>query len=76
VAPGLLIATGCSCLFVALAVGVLTGGPLVRFDRSTDDSLHAYASGASGLTSSLRVFGVLGSLEALALVSLLVAGSW
>ena len=72
-APGLLIATGCSCLFVALAVGVLTGGPLVRFDRSMADALHAYASGASGLTGSLRVFGVLGSLEALALVSLLVA---
>src|SRR5918998_2433387 len=73
VVPGLLITTGCSCLFVALAVGVLTGGPLVRFDRSTADALHAYASGASGLTGSLRVFGVLGSLEALALVGLLVA---
>jgi membrane-associated phospholipid phosphatase len=73
VALGLLITTGCSCLFMALVVGILIGGPLVRFDRSTADTLHTYASGASDLTNSLHIVGILGSLEALALVSLLVA---
>ena len=72
-ALGLLITTGCSCLFMALVVGILIGGPLVRFDRSTADTLHTYASGASDLTNSLHIVGILGSLEALALVSLLVA---
>jgi hypothetical protein len=51
-APGLLISAGCSCLFMALSVGVLIGGPLVRFDRSTADALHTYASEAPGLTES------------------------
>ena len=72
-ALGLLITTGCSCLFMALVVGILIGGPLVRFDRSTADTLHTYAYGASDLTNSLHIVGILGSLEALALVSLLVA---
>src|ERR687894_496756 len=58
---------------MALVVGILIGGPLVRFDRSTADALHTYASGASDLTNSLHIVGILGSLEALALVSLLVA---
>jgi membrane-associated phospholipid phosphatase len=57
-ALGLLITTGCSCLFVALAMGVLSGDPLVDFDRPTN---------------SFRVVSVLGSLEALALVGVLVA---
>ena len=72
-APGLLITTGCSCLFIALTVGVLIGGPLVRFDQWAADALHAYASKGSGLTNSFRVVGIPGSLEALALVSVLVA---
>jgi membrane-associated phospholipid phosphatase len=67
-ALGSLITT--ACLFVALAIGVLTGGPLVSFDRSVADALHTYASEAPSLTDS---FYFLGSLEALALVSLLVA---
>ena len=71
-APGLLITTGCSCLFVALSVGVLIGGPLVRFDRMTADALHAYASEAPNLTGFFSSVSVLGSLEALALVSLLI----
>src|SRR5919107_3789028 len=58
---------------MALVAGILIGGPLVRFDRSTADALHTYASGASDLTNSLHIVGILGSLEALALVSLLVA---
>ena len=70
---GLLIVTGCSCLFIALAAGILIGGPLVRFDRWAANGLHAYASDASDLTYTFRVISALGSLEALALVSVLVA---
>src|SRR5215217_7802847 len=72
-APGLLITTGCSCLFITLAIGVATGGPLVRFDRSMAEFLHTYASEASGLTDFIRVVSFLGSLEVLALVGVLVA---
>ena len=71
-ALGLLITAGCSCLFLALTVGVLTGGPLERFDRAAA-ALHAFASEAQGFTDSLYIVGVPGSLEVLALVSLLVA---
>src|SRR4028118_2242115 len=70
---GLLISAGCSCLFVAIAVGVLTGGPLARFDRWVADVLHAHASGASGLTETVHVVGATGSMVALALVSVAVA---
>ena len=37
-------------LFVALAIGVFNGGPLVRLDQSTADALHTYASEVRGLT--------------------------
>src|ERR671917_37717 len=67
-APGLLISAGCACLFVAIAAGVLTGGPLARFDLWVAEALHAHASGAPVLTEAVRVVGVLGSLAALALV--------
>ena len=70
---GLLITIGCSCLFIALTVGALIEGPLVRFDRWVANSLHVHASDALILTDSFRVVGVLGSLEALAPVSVLVA---
>jgi membrane-associated phospholipid phosphatase len=72
-ALGLLITAGCACLFVALAVGVLAGGPLVRFDQSTADALHTYASEVPSLTEAFRIVSVLGSLEALVLVGVLVA---
>jgi undecaprenyl-diphosphatase len=72
-APGLLISAGCSCLFVAIAVGVLAGGPLSRFDRWVADALHAHASEAPGLTEAVRVVGAPGSMVALALVGALVA---
>jgi undecaprenyl-diphosphatase len=42
-------------------------------DRSAADALHAYASEASAVTESLQVVSALGSLEALALVSVLFA---
>jgi membrane-associated phospholipid phosphatase len=73
VALGLLITAACSCLFMALAVGVLIGGPLVHFDRSAAVALHTYASEASGLTDTFHIVSVLGSLKGLAVVSLLVA---
>ena len=72
-ALGLLITTGCSCLFMALALGVLIGGPLVHFDRWAADALHTYASEAPSLTDSFHIVSALGSLEALVLVSVLVA---
>jgi membrane-associated phospholipid phosphatase len=72
-ALGVLIAAGCSCLFVAFAVGVINGGALVRFDQSTADILHNYASEASKLTDAFHIVSILGSLEALALVGVLVA---
>src|SRR5919106_318545 len=72
-ALGLLITTGCSCLFIALAIGVVTGGPLVRFDRSTTDALHTYASEVSSITAFFHIVSILGSLEVLALVGVLVA---
>jgi membrane-associated phospholipid phosphatase len=72
-ALGLLITAGCSCLFMALAVGVLIGGPLVHFDRWAADALHTYASEAPSLTYFFHIVSALGSLEALVLVSVLVA---
>ena len=57
----MLITTGCSCLFVALSVGVIIGGLLVRFDRATADALHAYASEAPNLTHFFLIVSVLGS---------------
>jgi membrane-associated phospholipid phosphatase len=72
-APGLLLTTGCSCLFITLTIGVATGGPLVRFDRSMAEILHTYASDVSGLTYFFHIVSILGSLEVLALVGVLVA---
>jgi membrane-associated phospholipid phosphatase len=72
-ALGLLVTTGCSCLFVALALGVSIGGPLVRFDHSTADVLNTYASQTPNITGLFRIVGIPGSLAALALVGVLVA---
>ena len=74
-APGLLIAAGCSCLFAAIAAGVLTGGPLARFDLWVADALHAHASGTPVLTTAVRVVGAPGSMVALTLVSVAVAAT-
>jgi membrane-associated phospholipid phosphatase len=75
VASGLLISAGCSCLFAAIAAGVLTGGPLTRFDLWVTDALHAHALGAPVLTEAVRVVGLPGSLAALALVSVVAAAA-
>ena len=72
-ALGLLISAGCTCLFVAIAAGVVTGGPLTRFDLWVADALHAHALATPVLTEVVRVVGAPGSLAALALVSVAVA---
>lgn len=48
---------------------------MARFDRWVADALHAHASGAPGLTEAVRFVGAPGSMVALALVSLAVAGA-
>jgi len=45
----------------------------VRFDRSTADAIHTYASEAPSVTYAIRIVSVLGSLEVLVLVGVLVA---
>jgi membrane-associated phospholipid phosphatase len=75
VASGLLISAGCSCLFAAIAAGVLIGGPLTRFDLWVADALHAHALGTPVLTEAVRVVGLPGSLAALALVSVVAAAA-
>jgi hypothetical protein len=59
----LLIIAGCLCHFIALSVEVQIRGLGMRFDRSTADALHNFATGASGLTDSFRIIGILGSLQ-------------
>ncbi len=72
-ALGLLISAGCSCIFVMIAAGVITEGPLRRFDLWVADALHAHASSTPVLTEAVRVVGAPGSLAALALVSVAAA---
>jgi hypothetical protein len=69
----LLITAGCSCLFVALSIGVLIGGPLVRLDQLLADTLHTHASEAPALTDFLHIIILLGSLKALVFVRVIVA---
>jgi membrane-associated phospholipid phosphatase len=72
-APGLLVSAGCTCLFVMIAAGVITGGPLARLDLWVADALHAHASSAPVLTEAVRVVGAPGSMVALALVGVVAA---
>ena len=72
---GLLISAGCTCLFVAIAAGVITGGPLTRLDLWVADALHAHASSAPVLTEAIRMVGAPGSIVALALVAVVVAAA-
>ena len=74
-APGLLIGAGCTCLFVMIAAGVITEGPLTRFDLWVADALHTHASSTPVLTEAVRVAGAPGSLAALALVSVVAAAA-
>jgi membrane protein DedA with SNARE-associated domain/membrane-associated phospholipid phosphatase len=68
---GLAAAAGCLWLFGGLAEDVFTSDPLVRFDRSVADYLHASATPA--LTTFFFVVTTFGSIEAVALIGVLVA---
>ena len=68
---GLLAAAGGLWLFGGLAEDVLTGDPLVRFDRALDDYLHARAT--PPFTIFFLVVTALGSIEAVVLLGVVVA---
>jgi len=68
---GLLAAAGCLWLFGGIAEDVLTGDPIVRFDRALDDYLHAHATPA--LTTFFLIVTALGSIEAIVLLRVVVA---
>src|SRR5829696_6221165 len=68
---GLLAAAGCLWLFGGLAEDVLTGDPIVRFDRATAAYLHSLAT--PPLTTFFLVVTALGSVETIALVALVGA---
>jgi membrane protein DedA with SNARE-associated domain/membrane-associated phospholipid phosphatase len=68
---GLLAAAGGLWLFGGIAEDVLTGDPIVRFDRALDDYLHAHATPA--LTTFFLIVTALGSIEAMVLLGVVVA---
>jgi membrane protein DedA with SNARE-associated domain/membrane-associated phospholipid phosphatase len=68
---GLVAAAGCLWLFGGLAEDVLTGDPIVRFDRATAAYLHSLAT--PPLTTFFLVVTALGSVETIALVALVGA---
>jgi membrane protein DedA with SNARE-associated domain/membrane-associated phospholipid phosphatase len=68
---GLLTAAGSLWLFGGLAEDLLTGDPLVRFDRTLDDYLHAHAT--PPLTTFFLIVTALGSIEVIVLLGVIVA---
>jgi undecaprenyl-diphosphatase len=68
---GLLAAAGCLWLFGGLVEDLLTGDPIVRFDRVVDDYLHAHAT--PHLTTFFLMVTALGSIEAIVLLGAVVA---
>jgi membrane-associated phospholipid phosphatase len=68
---GLLAAAGCLWLFGGLAEDLLTGDPIVRFDRLLADYLHAHAT--PPLTTFFLIVTAFGSIEAIVLVGVVVA---
>jgi len=68
---GLAFAGGCLWVFGGLAEDVVTGDPIVRIDPSVADSLHASAT--PPLTTFFLVATAFGSIEAVALLAVLVA---
>jgi membrane-associated phospholipid phosphatase len=68
---GLLAAAGGLWLFGGLAEDLLTGDPIVRFDRALDDYLHARAT--PPLTTFFLIVTALGSIEAIVLLGTVVA---
>jgi membrane protein DedA with SNARE-associated domain/membrane-associated phospholipid phosphatase len=70
---GLLAAAGGLWLFGGLAEDLLTGDPIVRFDRALDDYLHAHAT--PPLTTFFLIVTAFGSIEAIALLGVVVAAA-
>jgi membrane protein DedA with SNARE-associated domain/membrane-associated phospholipid phosphatase len=68
---GLIAAGGCLWLFGGVVEDLLTGDPLVRFDRVVDDYLHSHAT--PPLTKFFLVVTAFGSLEAIVLLGVVVA---
>jgi membrane protein DedA with SNARE-associated domain/membrane-associated phospholipid phosphatase len=68
---GLLAAAGGLWLFGGLAEDLLTGDPIVRFDRALDDYLHAHAT--PHLTTFFLIVTALGSIEVIVLLGVIVA---
>jgi membrane protein DedA with SNARE-associated domain/membrane-associated phospholipid phosphatase len=68
---GLLAAAGSLWLFGGLVEDLLTGDPIVRFDRVVDDYLHSHAT--APLTTFFLVVTAFGSLEAMVFLGVVVA---
>jgi membrane protein DedA with SNARE-associated domain/membrane-associated phospholipid phosphatase len=68
---GLLAAGGSLWLFGGLVEDLLTGDPIVRFDRVVDDYLHSHAT--PHLTAFFLMVTAFGSLEAMVLLGVVVA---
>ncbi len=68
---GLLAAAGGLWLFGGLAEDLLTGDPIVRFDRAMDDYLHAHAT--PPLTTFFLIVTAFGSIEIIVLLGVVVA---
>jgi membrane protein DedA with SNARE-associated domain/membrane-associated phospholipid phosphatase len=68
---GLLAAAGSLWLFGGLAEDLLTGDPIVRFDRVLDDYLHSHAT--PPLTTFFLIVTAFGSIEAIVLLGVIVA---
>ena len=68
---GLLGAAGCLWLFGGIAEDVVTGDPLVRFDRAVATTLHSMST--PPLTTFFLIVTAFGSLESIALLGLVVA---
>jgi undecaprenyl-diphosphatase len=69
---GLVAAAGCLWLFGGVAEDLLTGDPLVRFDRATASYLHSLAT--PPLTAFFLTVTALGSVETIVLIGVVVAG--
>src|SRR5829696_2181115 len=68
---GLALAAGCLWLFGGLAEDVVTGDPLVRYDKAIDVYLHSAAT--PPLTTFFLVITAFGSIETVALIGVVVA---
>jgi membrane protein DedA with SNARE-associated domain/membrane-associated phospholipid phosphatase len=68
---GLLAAAGCLWLFGGVVEDLLTGDPLVGFDRTVDEYLHAHAT--PHLTTFFLIVTAFGSTVAVVLLGIAVA---